>query len=88
MSPLSFVTNTATLFFTAMEVLGAIVWLYFVRNGQPVVGAVVIFVGLAIEHVIEGASLDTGIEDVISALFGSYVDKKEIQGHSENRADI
>jgi len=55
-SPLSFVTNTA-LFFTAMAVLGAIVWLYFVRNGQPVVGAVVLFVGLAIEHVIEGATL-------------------------------
>ncbi len=40
-----------------MEVLGAIVWLYFVRNGQPVVSAVLIFIGLAIEHVIEGTSL-------------------------------
>lgn len=52
-----FFTDPATLFFTAMEVLGGIGWLYFVRNGQPVVGAVVLFVGLAIEHVIEGATL-------------------------------
>ncbi|MEE9238868.1 MAG: hypothetical protein V3U58_04825 [Thermodesulfobacteriota bacterium] len=56
-SPLSFVTNPATLFFTAMEVFPPLAWLYFVRNEQVVLGGAVLLIGLAIEHIIEGATL-------------------------------
>ena len=57
MNPLSFVTDPATLFFTAMEVLGGIAWLYFVRQEQALLGGVLLFIGLSIEHIVEGASL-------------------------------
>ncbi len=56
-SPLSFVTKPATLFFTAMEVFPPLAWLYFVRNEQVVLGGAVLLIGLAIEHIIEGATL-------------------------------
>ena len=41
-SPLSLVTNPSTLFFTAMEVLPALAWLYFVRIEQVVLGCILI----------------------------------------------
>jgi len=56
-NPLSFLTHPPTLFFTAMEVLGAIVWLHFVRNDQAMLGGALLFIGLAIEHIIEGGAL-------------------------------
>ena len=45
-SPLSFVTNPVTLFFTAMEVFPPIAWLYFVRNEQVVLGGAEALIGL------------------------------------------
>lgn len=52
-----FFTHAPTLFFTAMEVLAAVGWLVLVDRGQMFWGGVVLFVGLAIEHIIEGATL-------------------------------
>ena len=46
-----------TLFFTFMEVLGAVVWLYLWDNGEPVWGMVALFIGLSIEHVLQGGQL-------------------------------
>ena len=56
-SPLSLVTNPATLFFTAMDVFSPVAWFYFVRNEQVMLGNEVLLLGLAIEHIIEGATL-------------------------------
>ena len=56
-NPLSFATHRPTLFFTAMEVLGAVAWLHFVRNDQALLGGALLLIGLSIEHIIEGASL-------------------------------
>lgn len=54
---LPLVTDPHTLFITAMEAGGAIAWLYLVRDGQVVIGGVVLLVSLSIEHIIEGAML-------------------------------
>ena len=52
-----FLTNPPTLFFTAMEVFAAIVWLILVEQGHSVAGGAVLLLGLTIEHIIEGATL-------------------------------
>lgn len=56
-SPLEYMTNGNTIFFTLMEVLGAVGWLYLVRTDRPVLGAVCLLVGLSIEHVLQGSEL-------------------------------
>ena len=56
-NPLSFVKHRPTLFFTAMEVLGAAAWLHFVRNDQALLGGALLLIGLSIERIIEGATL-------------------------------
>ncbi len=56
-NPLSFLAKPTTLSFTAMEVVGAIVWLQLVRSDQALLGGALLFLGLAIEHIIEGGSL-------------------------------
>lgn len=56
-SPLSLATKPATLFFIAMEVFPPITWLYFVRNEEVMLGGAILLLGLAIEHIIEGATL-------------------------------
>jgi len=56
-SPLEYMTNGNTIFFTLMEVLGAVGWLYLVRTDRPVLGAICLLVGLSIEHVLQGSEL-------------------------------
>ncbi len=56
-SPLAYMTNGNTIFFTLMEVLGAVGWLYLVRTDRPVLGAVCLLVGLSVEHVLQGSEL-------------------------------
>jgi hypothetical protein len=53
----AYVTNLNTIFFSIMEVAGGALWLYFVRDGDQMLGAVCLLVGLCVEHVIQGASL-------------------------------
>ena len=43
--------------FTFMEVIGAAGWLYFHEQGQPGLAAASLFVGLSVEHIIQGSSL-------------------------------
>jgi hypothetical protein len=55
--PLAFMGNRDTIFFTVMEVAGAVGWLYLTWNGQPVAGALCLLAGLSIEHVLQGSQL-------------------------------
>lgn len=55
--PWAFLGNPSTIFFTFMEVGGAVAWLIFVRNGQPLLGGICLLVGLSIEHVLQGSDL-------------------------------
>ena len=55
--PFAYVGNPNTIFFTFMEVVGAVGWLYFVRHGQPGLGAACLLLGLSIEHVLQGSAL-------------------------------
>jgi len=52
-----YVGNVRTIFFTVMEVAGGMGWLYLVREGEPVWGAIVLILGLSIEHVLQGRQL-------------------------------
>lgn len=52
-----FFTHAPTLFFTAMEVLGAVGWLILVDRGQTLLGGLVLLTGLGVEHVVEGITL-------------------------------
>ena len=56
-SPLKYFFNGRTFFFTLMEVLGAIGWLYFTMQGDVGLGALSLLVGLSIEHVLQGSQL-------------------------------
>ena len=51
------VTNSSTLIFTACETLAGVGWLYYVLDGQLFIGGLILFIGLSIEHVIQGGSL-------------------------------
>lgn len=53
----TYLADRTTLFFTFMEVAGAVGWLWFVRADQPVAGAICLLLGLSIEHVIQGSQL-------------------------------
>jgi hypothetical protein len=55
--PFAYVGDPRTIFFTLMEVGGAVAWLYFMRDGQPVLGGICLLVGLSIEHVLQGSQL-------------------------------
>lgn len=55
--PWAYLGNPSTIFFTFMEVIGAVAWLYFVRSGQPVLGGICLLIGLSIEHVLQGSDL-------------------------------
>jgi hypothetical protein len=55
--PFAFMGNRDTIFFTVMEVVGAMGWLYLTWNGQPLAGALVLLAGLSVEHVLQGAQL-------------------------------
>ena len=54
---LAYVTNANTVFFTLMEVAGAVGWLLLVRNGHPLLGGLCLLVGLSVEHVLQGSQL-------------------------------
>ena len=40
-----------------MEAVGAVAWLYLVRHDEPLWGALILLVGLSIEHVLQGSQL-------------------------------
>lgn len=52
-----YVGNLKTIFFTVMEVAGGMGWLYLVRQDEPVWGAIVLLLGLSVEHVLQGRQL-------------------------------
>lgn len=53
----NFLLNPSTIFFTFMEVAGAVAWLHFVRTDRPILGGLCLLVGLSIEHVLQGSDL-------------------------------
>ena len=55
--PFAWMGNGRTIFFTLMEVLGGVGWLYYVRHDSPWLGALFLLVGLSIEHVLQGSQL-------------------------------
>ena len=55
--PLSYITDPQTIFYTVMEAVGAVAWLYLVRHDEPLWGALILLVGLSIEHVLQGSQL-------------------------------
>jgi hypothetical protein len=57
MAVANYLTDRTTLFFTFMEVAGAVGWLWLVRADQPVAGGICLLVGLSVEHVIQGSQL-------------------------------
>lgn len=53
----TYVGNARTWAFTMAETLGAVGWLYYVSAEQQFIGGLVLLVGLAVEHVIQGGTL-------------------------------
>ena len=53
----TYMRNGRTLTFTLAETLAGSLWLYYVLEGQHFTGGLILFVGLAVEHVIQGGSL-------------------------------
>ena len=53
------VLDPLTIVFSALEGAVAFFWLYFVRNDHMVWGMLVLFVGLTIEHIIQGSVIGT-----------------------------
>ena len=53
------VTDPVTIVFSALEGVVAFFWLYFVRTDHEFWGAVVLFVGLTLEHIIQGSVIGT-----------------------------
>lgn len=56
----TYMRNERTLFFTLAETLAGIGWLYCVLDGQHLIGGLILFIGLAVEHVIQGRMLKHG----------------------------
>lgn len=46
-----------THFYTLMETLGAMGWIYFHTTGRPGIGITCLIIGLSIEHIIQGGGL-------------------------------
>ncbi len=53
------VNDPMTIVFSALEGAVAFFWLYFVRNDYMIWGMLVLFVGLTIEHIIQGSVIGT-----------------------------
>jgi len=53
----TYMGNGRTLIFTLAETLGAGAWLYCVLDGQQFLGGLILFIGLSVEHVIQGGTL-------------------------------
>ena len=51
------VTDPMTIVFSALEGAVAFFWLYFVRADHEFWGAVVLFAGLTVEHIIQGSAI-------------------------------
>ena len=56
-NPLLYFKKTSTIFFTFMEVIGAVGWLYFVRTDSPILGGFCLLIGLSVEHILQGSDL-------------------------------
>ena len=56
-SPLIYAVSLRTLFYSVMEAVGGAGWLWLHWRGQVVAGALVLLVGLTIEHVVQGGGL-------------------------------
>lgn len=61
------VTDPMTIVFSALEGVVAFFWLYFVRADHAFWGAVVLFVGLTVEHIIQGSVIGTDKPTVSSS---------------------
>jgi len=53
------VTDPMTIVFSALEGAVAFFWLYFVRTDHVIWGMLVLFLGLTIEHIIQGSVIGT-----------------------------
>ena len=53
----TYMGNVRTLAFTLAETLAGVGWLYYVLDGQQFMGGLILFIGLAVEHVIQGGTL-------------------------------
>ena len=47
---------------TLLEGIGGILWIWFVRQGQPQLGGLFLLIGLSIEHVVQGAKIRVDLE--------------------------
>ena len=47
---------------TLLEAGGGLAWIWFVRNGQPQLGGLLMLVGLTIEHVVQGNKIKVDLE--------------------------
>ncbi len=56
--PLFYITDPKTIFYTVMEAVGAVAWLYLVQHDEPLWGALILLVGLSVEHVLQGSQLN------------------------------
>jgi hypothetical protein len=56
-SPLVYVVNTRTIFFSIMEAAGATGWLALRGADQAILGALCLLVGLTVEHIVQGSLL-------------------------------
>jgi len=56
-SPLIYVSNAHTIFFSLMETLGGTGWWWLQSRGHPFLGAFVLLAGLTIEHLVQGSQL-------------------------------
>ncbi len=60
---LEFVVSRQATAITVLETLGGVAWLYFVRQGQPQLGGLMLLIGLTIEHVIQGDAIKRRMQE-------------------------
>lgn len=58
-----YILSVNALTITLLEAVGGIAWLWLWRHGQPQLGGAIFLVGLTIEHVVEGQSIKTNLEE-------------------------
>ena len=56
----AYITDPRTIVFSALEGVAAFFWLFYVRD-HALIGAAILFIGLTVEHIIQGSLL--GLED-------------------------
>ncbi|MDQ6633513.1 MAG: hypothetical protein M3Z10_02015 [Gemmatimonadota bacterium] len=62
-NPLIFAVKGRTLFFSLMETVAGAGWLALAARGHPTLGALVLLVGLTVEHIIQGGLLKPATAD-------------------------